>query len=127
MRRPATPPTSRSSSGRTATSESVGTSVSSSCKTLAQVAGKAPVVGNDLSQFVQGGAETKQGEQPPRTAGVGRQCQLGGEDVSLAAGREVVEEEQQRVRQQRTKVRVRRRQQLAEAQQYSQQAVVGIV
>jgi hypothetical protein len=83
-------------------------------------------VGDDLAEFVQGGAETKQCEQPPGAAGVGRQRQLGGEDVSLATGREAIEEEQQRVGQQRTKARVRRRQQLAEAQQHAQQAVVDI-
>ena len=75
---------------------------------------------------MQGGAETKQGEQPPGTAGVDRQRQLGGENVSLADGREAVEEEQQRVGQQRTKACVRRRQQLAEAQQDAQQAGVDI-
>ncbi|EXI64194.1 MAG: hypothetical protein AW08_03794 [Candidatus Accumulibacter adjunctus] len=91
----------------------------------AQVARQAPVVRDHLSELVQGGAEAEEREQPPRSAGIDRQRQLGGEDFLLAAWREAVEEEQQRVRQQWTKARVSRGQQLAQAQQRGQQAVLG--
>ncbi|EXI64190.1 MAG: hypothetical protein AW08_03790 [Candidatus Accumulibacter adjunctus] len=82
-------------------------------------------MGDHLSELVQGGAEAEQREPPPRSAGIDRQRQLGGEDFLLAAWREAVEEEQQCVRQQRTKVRVRRRQQFAQARQRGEKAVLG--